>query len=320
MTYTIIALTIVCLVLLFWLYKLMRYCFFRPLALWKSQKSSSVPAKNATILSVNTLQNGKFPLLELDLLFENFSGYPVQDKIRLMDKKPHLKRFRKDDTMRILLDSGKKPGNPIFPETGEYRISMMQILFYSFLTIAYVAGCYLLMGEAISRIRASPAHYEAIFFNSTEEGSVTFIVAVLILVFLYFLLKRLGLLTSKKAKSQNWDLLYYGLGTSAAVKQYENTGTLVNNNPVVKFTYTYPDQRGQIIEGSDKKVLGKLEIAGLPDMHELEIMYMPNSPHISRLAENLQKQGFSTYVSRMLLFYLFIFSVILLGSFYQDIF
>ena len=101
----------------------------------------------------------------------------------------------------------------------------------------------------------------------------------------------MGLLVFKKAKSQNWDLLYYGLGTSAAVKQYENTGTLVNNNPVVKFTYTYPDQRGQIIEGSDKKVLGKLEIAGLPDMHELEIMYMPNSAHISRLADGLTKTG-----------------------------
>ncbi len=319
MTYTIITLTAISLVLLFWLYKLMRFCFIRPLALWRSQKNSSVPAKEATILSVNTLQNGKFPLLELDILFENFSGYPIQRKIRFVDKQPHLNRFKKDKTMRILLDSNKKPGNPVFPETGEYRISMLHILFYSILTMAYFAGCYFLMGEAISRVSASPNQYEAVFANSSGSGE-TFIVVVLASIFLYFLFKRLGLIASKKAKSQNWDLLYYGLGTTATVKQYEDTGTLINDNPVVKFTYMYPDQRGQIIEGSDKKVVGKLEIVGLPDIHELEIMYLPNNSHISRLTENLQKQGLSNYISKIILFSLFLFSVFFIVGFCKDLF
>ena len=319
MTYTVITLILLSLVLLFWLYKLMRFCFIRPLTLWKSQKNSSVPAKDATILSVNVLQNGKFPLLELDILFENFSGYPIQRKIRFVDKQPHLNRFKKDNTMRILLDSGRKPGNPIFPETGEYHISMLHILFYSILTIAFVAGCYFLMGEAISRISASPNHYEAVFsISSIGDGSLIFV--VLVLLFLYFLFKRLGLLASKKSKSQNWDLLYYGLGITATVKEYKDTGTLINDNPVVEFIYTYPDQKGQIIEGSDKKVVGKLEIVGLPDMHELEIMYLPRDSHISRLAENLQKQDFSVYGNRMILFSLLLFSIFFIVGFCKDLF
>ncbi len=319
MTYTIITLAVVSLVLLFWLYKLMQYCFIRPLVLWKSQKNSSVPVKEATILSMNVLQNGKFPLLELDILFENFSGYPIQHKLRFVDKQPHLNRFKKDKTMPILLDSGKKPGNPVFPETGKYQVSMTQMLLYSILTIAYIAGCYFLMGEAISRVDASPNHYEAVFSSSSESGE-TFIVVALVLLFLYFLFKRLGLLSSKKSKSHNWDLLYCGLGATATVKKYEDTGTLINDNPVVKFTYTYPDQRGQIIEGSDKKVVGKLEVVGLQDMHELEIMYLPRDPHISRLAENLQKQDVSAYVNRMILFSLLLFSIFFIVGFCKDLF
>lgn len=319
MTYTIITLAAVSLVLLFWLYKLMRFCFIRPLTLWKSQKNSTVPAKEATILSVNVLQNGNFPLLELDILFENFSGYPIQRKIRFMDKQPHLNRFKKDNTMRILLDSGRKPGNPIFPETGEYRISMLHILLYSILTIAYIAACYFLMGETISRVSASPAHYEALFSDSSVgNGSLIFVVVVVLL--LYFLFKRLGLLATKKSKSQNWDLLYYGLGVTATVKEYKDTGTLINDNPVVKFIYTYPDQKGQIIEGSDKKVVGKLEIVGLPDMHELEIMYLPNNSHISRLTENLQKPDFSVYVNRLIVFSLLLFSIFFIVGFCKDLF
>ncbi|MBO0321030.1 hypothetical protein J0X14_01885 [Muricauda sp. CAU 1633] len=319
MIYTIITLTIVSLVLLFWLYKLMQYCFFRPFSLWKSQKNSSVPAKEATILSVNTLRNGKFPLLEVDVLFENFSGYPIQRKMRFVDKKPHLNRFKKDGAMRILLDAGKKPGSPIFPETGEYRISMAQILFYSILTMAYVSGCYFLMGEAISRVSASPNRYEAIFANSTESGE-TFFIVVLVAVFLYFVFRRIGLLPSKKSKSLNWDLLYHGLGVTATVKEYKDTGTLINDNPVVRFIYTYPDQRGQIIEGSDKKVVGKLEIVGLPDMHELEIMYLPTDSHISRLTENLQKENFSVYANSLILFSLLLFSIFFIVGFCKDLF
>ncbi|MEW2920612.1 hypothetical protein AB1A65_04030 [Muricauda sp. ANG21] len=319
MLYTIFTLSLISLVLLFWLYKLICHCFFKPFHLWKNQENSSVPSKEATMLSIKKLKDGKFPLLEIEVVFENFSGYPIQRGLRFRDSKPHLNRFKKDGKVRITLDPNKKPNPPYFLHSGKYKVSLIYILLCSLFTITYVAGCYFLMGEAISRIVSAPRYHENLFSNSSETTETLLFVSIILIV-LNYILKKTGLLTSKRTKSQNWDLMYYGLGTMATVTSYEDTGTLINENPVVKFNYTYEDEAGNTLVGSDKKIVGKLEVIGLPDIHEIEIMYLPNNPQVSKLMVNLQKQSFQNFVNAMFMFCFFIFSVILVVSFYNDIF
>lgn len=319
MAYTLLTLSLTTLILLFWLYKLIYNCFFKPFCLWKKQKNSSSPSKEATILSIKRLKEGKFPLLEIQIVFENFSGYPIHRSIRFKDSKPGLNRFQKNGKVRITLDSSKKPNEPYFLQSGKYEVSLAVMLLCSLLTTAYVGGCYFLMGEAISRVSLSPEYYENLFSSNSKTTEAFFIMG-LSLVFLYFLFKKLGLLSTKESKSQNWDLLYYGLGTMATIKSYSDTGVLINDNPMVEFNYTFLDQTGQIHEGSDKKLVGKLEIINLPDIHELEIFYSPNNPSVSRLAENIQQQTFTNYIKSLFLFVLLIFSIFFVVSFYQDIF
>ncbi len=64
MTYTILTLTLVGIVLLFWLYNLMKNCFSQSFCILRNRKSSSIITKDASIISVRTIKKGKKPLPE----------------------------------------------------------------------------------------------------------------------------------------------------------------------------------------------------------------------------------------------------------------
>lgn len=318
MSHTVITLSLVGLVLLFWFYKLLSRCFVRSFCIWNNQKSGSITQKEATILSVTTLKAGKKPLLELLVLFENLSGHPIHRKIRIWDSMPHLNRFQPDGKIPIGLNLAKRPKGPVLLFTGACRISFAYMVICCSMTVLYVVGCYFLIGEAISRINADPEKYESLFRASElwQMWAIFFGAAI----FLHFLFKQIGLVVSGRNQAQNWDLLYQGLGATATIKRYWDTGTLVNDNPVVGFEYTFRDRTKQLFEGSDKKIVGKLETAALSDLEKLEIMYLPANPNISRLAENLENEGMTKFINLLFYFTLFVFSVIVVANFIQPLF
>lgn len=318
MSHTVITLSLVGLILLFWFYKLLFRCFSRSFLIWKNQKSGSITQKEATILSVSTLQAGKKPLLELLILFENMSGHPIHRKIRVWDSMPHLNRFRPDGKIPIGLNLAKRPKGPVLLFLGECRISFAYMMLCCSATILYVVGCYFLIGEAVSRIGTDPEKYESLFRNS--EMWQTWLIFFGTAVFLNFLFKKIGLVLSGRSRAQNWDLLYHGLGATATVIKYWDTGTLINDNPVVGVNYTFRDKTKQLFEGSDKKIVGKLEIGTLPDLDKLEIMYLPDNPNISRLVENLENGGVFKFVNLVFYFTLFVFSVVVVVNFAQNLF
>lgn len=318
MSHTLITLSLVSLVLLFWFYKLLSRCFVRSFCIWNNQKNGSITQKEATILSVTTLKAGKKPLLELLVLFENLSGHPIHRKIRIWDSMPHLNRFQPDGKIPIGLNFAKRPKGPVLLFTGACRISFAYMVICCSVTILYVVGCYFLIGEAISRIDADPEKYESLFRASGmwQMWAIFFGTGI----FLNFLFKRIGLVMSGRNEAQNWDLLYQGLGATATIKKYWDTGTLINDNPVVGFEYTFRDGTKQLYEGSDKKIVGKLEVGTLPDLEKLEIMYLPDNPNVSRLAENLENQDMFKFVSLVFYFTLFVFSAVVVANFIQLLF
>lgn len=318
MAYTLITLSLIGLVLLFWLYRLMKGCFCRSFCIWKNQKDGSVFYKEATILSVNTIKAGKRPLLELLILFDNLAGCPIHRKIRVWDSKPQLDRFQIDKTIPIALNVAKRPKGPVFLALGECRISFAYVVFCCFIVVLYVVGCYFLMGESLSHINSAPEKYELLLKKSDvwQMGLIYLGVSI----FLYFLLNRVGLLVDGKTRAKNWDLLYMGKRASAVVRKHWETGTMVNNNPVVGFNYTFKDRTGRVFGGSDKKAVGKKEMVTLSEVESLDIMYLPKDPTVSRLTENLENESFSKFTDFVFLFVMFIFSVILVGAFCYNIF
>jgi len=315
MTYTILTLALVGIILLFWLYHLMKYCFCRYFCIYRNQKNGSIVKRQATILSVTTLKLGKKPLLELLLLFNNLSGYPIHRKIRVWDSKPYLNRFEVDKTIPIGINLAKKPKDPVFLSLNESRISFTFVLICSIKLIVYVTGCYLLMSEAINKVFISPNQYERLFANSDIWYSGVFVLVIIVIV--YQLLRTTGLLSNKSAETSKWDLIYYGQTVSAEITSFKDTGTLVNHNPLVEFFYSFKDGSGNIIKGSDRKIVGKLEVGSLYGMQTIDVMYLPKNPSLSKLAENLEAKGISKYLSFILLLTMFIFSANVIYWFYK---
>lgn len=318
MVFTWITLSIIGFILLFWLYKLMCKCFCRSLCVWKNQKDGSMFTREATILSVTKIKPGKKPLLELMLLFENLSGEPIHRKITVWDSKPNLQRFVPDQKIPLALNSAKRPKDPVSLAMGDCRISFAFLLVCSVKIVLYIIGCYIFMGEATQRIFSSPKEFETIFYSSDIWQMALLFIGVVL--FMHFLLRKIGVIENGADKFQDWDLLYTGFCAGATVKSFEDTGRLINHNPVVRFSYQFKDRSGKTIVGSDKKIVGKLELGTLQDLETLEIMYLPGNPSVSRIAVNLENNDTFKFVGLLFLLMLLIFSGVIIFTFYQNVF
>jgi hypothetical protein len=317
MTYTIITLAVVGLTLLYWLYVLVSNCFRTHFSIWTAQKKGLAPVMQATILSTKTLKPGKYPLLELQIVFENFSGHTIHRAIRFRDSQPGLERFVPNKVIHVGLDPTKRPRDPVLPMYVKRPVSFAFMLFCSLFTIGYIAGCYFLVGEAFSRIYLLPEKYERVFAASAV-WQLGFVFLVIYIV-LRWVLIRIGLFVKKSTKLQNWDLFYSGLGTTAMIKEYRDTGILINENPKVEFTYTFMDYSGQIVKGKDQKVVGKLKTAKLSMMSGMEIMYLPDDSSVSRMLENLGDHETQQAIGFFMQLGLFLFSAIVVSLFCLDI-
>ena len=313
MAYTIFTLIIVNLVLLFGFYKLIYYCFCIPYCQWNAQNNNTIPSKEATILSITTIKKGKHPYLEAQIVFENFSDQLIHAVIRFKDKLPHLNRFQKDGKMTILIDSHKKPKNPVLPTSEEYGVSFIVILFYSLLTLGYISGHYYIMGEAVLRINESPFYYETTFANSFNGTMI--LSCILALILLLSLFGKNGRFAAKNALLKDWELLYYGLSAMATVQKTKNSVFSNKRDSCVNFTYVFKNQMGTIFQGSDCLVIDTSETTAIAGKETIEIMYLPYEPTCSKIASNLENLHMVPYFQYSLMFFFFIFSGIMLLQF-----
>jgi len=316
MTYTVLTLALLGTVLLFWLYNLMSNCFSRAFCVLKNRKNGAITPKEASIISVDTIKNGKKPLLELLLLFENFSGHHIHRKIRVWDTKPHLNRFQTDKTIQIGLNIARKPKDPIFLSQKPCRFSFVFVVICSLKLVVYIVGSYILVGEALEKIFASPQQYELILKNSTTWQIGLILIGASL--FIYSILRKIGVLINGKTLAHNWNLLFYGLGATANVSGFKNTGEVIKRDPVFDFSYLFKSHTGEKIEGNDKKITDNEQSP--QEIEQLDVMYLPNEPSISRITENLENQEFSSFLNTLFMIVVFIFSAVFVFSFYQTVF
>lgn len=284
----------------------------------KSRKNGSITTQYASIISVETLKDGKKPLLELLLLFQNFSGYHIHRKIRVWDSKPNLGRFLPDKTIPIGLNVARKPKDPLFLSQQLYRFSFILVIIWASNLVVYVTGCYILVGEALKRIMDAPKKYEAIFktSHSWEIGLVFIGVSVI----MYLLLQKIGVLANGKTMIQNWNLLYYGIRSRATVTEHTTIKALNKKRLVAQLSYVFKDYTGRQVIGCDKKVLETKEAFCPAEIPELEIMYLPNDSYTSRIVENLESNNFSRFLNIIFMIVVFVFSVVYVIKFYQTVF
>ncbi len=292
--------------------------FNRSFCILKNRNSGSVATKDASIISVNTVKDGKKPLLELLLLFQNFSGFHIHRKIRVWDSKPHLDRFQPDKTIPIGLNVARKSKDPVFLSQQMCRFSFVFVIVCAIKLVIYVSGCYLLMGETLQKIFSAPEKYEIVF--KTSHTWQIGLICIGVSTLLYLLLQKIGVLVNGKTLVQNWNLLYHGVRTTANVTGHKTVGAFNKKNTIMQLSYVFKDHSGKKIMGKDKKIMENEAVFSISETDQIEIMYLPNDSDTSRIAENLGANDFSRFLNVIFMVVTFIFSVVFVLSFYRTVF
>ena len=79
---------------------------------------------------------------------------------------------------------------------------------------------------------------------------------------------------------------YYGYETQAQVVSAAQTGTYINNQPVVRFNLQYSDKNNKNYNASFTKTIGVLDTA-MAQQKTMDIFYLANDPTNMCLASDL---------------------------------
>lgn len=236
---------------------------------------------------IQTVTIGKtrkqFVETEILVTFSNFSGTPINYLVHVWDSKPYLKRYEVGKTIRLRIDPDIKDQPYVVIDDVEPKLKLQSILLFFGIWILVFAA---VVGYFIYAYTTENEGYGWRFL--TWNHPLIMSLAVLCLFgLIYFaldklLLSRIGGSMDRKAIK----LLFYGIQTSARVKQVSQTGTYINEQPEVKFELEFVDTKGGTHQVSIKEIV---PLISLHSVHQptKKIFYLPDSPTTIALQENL---------------------------------
>ncbi|MEX1001301.1 MAG: hypothetical protein WDZ35_04230 [Crocinitomicaceae bacterium] len=136
---------------------------------------------------------------------------------------------------------------------------------------------------------------------------------------IYIIFKSIKILSGRKNIRERKKLKYYGIKAIAEVTAVKETNTKINDRPLIQFDYRFKDQNGREHKGSDRIVMGAVELAGIHTNQQREIIYLPDQTETSKLLANLNDSFMSGCVLLIFLFLSLLFSSIIIGVFVSEI-
>ena len=262
---------------------------------------------------------GKWNILSIEIEFPNFAYELISERFSFTDTKPEQRRYEEGKSVQLILNEKKEASTPVRIANARGEINRFGLAIILALIGGYCYGVYLLLTKSWEAIGQDINNLPALFPEEDNLGMG--LVALFTGLFVYFLFKKIGLLQTGKAKNELRQLKYHGRNATATIERYEDTGVLINDNPKVRFHYSYADNYGTTYQGQDSKVINKLEIGTIQQIKEVEIMYFSDRPEVSKLKENLiQSSAMGCIGKAVLYFLLFIFSTIILGNFIHELY
>jgi hypothetical protein len=310
-----ISLGIIAFILVFWLYILLRFTIIRVYRTAKSSESKTgkmVTGKVTAYKTVGKPKANKWQKITIEVEFENFVGTPIKEELTFIDTKPYSMRYKEGN--RIDLRVNPEGRVPVQPAGGQMQIGKPFLLISLGVIGGYVYGCYWLFQKLEAKVNGDFDQIPAVVNNSSIVEMAMITIGTLVFQLLIMRLV-MGKILGKKSKISGSKLKYYGLRAVAEIDKYEDTGTLINNNPMVRFYYSFTTERGEVQKGMDKMIVGKLDIGQLPEMKEKNVMYLAEDPSTSKFEETLKGNMLSGCMNIIVLYIVFIMSAILVGNF-----
>lgn len=247
----------------------MRYSFL-------AQKRIDEVKKNGTRLSAKIVdvRQLKTSLQDmesktLDLEFNNLRGETVWQTINVNDSKPYEKRFEIGETVYLRVDETLKK-SPYFV-LEDIRTKVRWQLFIPW--IVFLVGilfCY----NYVYNLENAGYGWRFLSLDHPLISSAVFLIlfsGVIYLFFKYFIFKKLNI------SKESVILKFKGKKATAKIIQTRQTGTYLNNQPEIEFTFEFKEKAGLVHQATIKKIVLLTELALFCNGMEMKIFYDPEN-------------------------------------------
>lgn len=207
----------------------------------------------------------------LRLLFKNLADHEIEQKMKIRDSKPYEQRFIKGKRLTLLIDPDMKNEPYFIADTVQVAINTTRVILIH-------AGWLLLLATVIG--------YYIFSYQTQNEG-----MGWRFLVFWHPLLLcpaillgyrgAIRLLFNKFGGNDLIPIKFKGLETTARLIKASETGTYINDQPMIKFELEYTDHKGKLHRNELKKVVGLLNLE-MTKQETISIYFMKDDP--SRIA------------------------------------
>lgn len=241
-----------------------------------------IPRKAEILEAVKVSRPGsQYNSYELKLLFKNLVNTEIKQKIVVNDAKPQQNRFEKGKSIEIRIDNNAKRTPYLIPAGSEAGINILTIMLISlgWLTVTgLVTGYY-------------------IYSYQTENNGMgwRFIAwwhplilcpAILLFyrgIFSYFLNR---IFNGRKGEAELIKLK--GIRTTARLISADQTGTYINEQPMILFKLEYEDEQNQIRRSEIKKIVNLLDLSSVK-RQTIDVFYLKEDPGRIAFAEDLEE-------------------------------
>lgn len=206
--------------------------------------------------------------LMLTLQFTNFTGSPVQEQTLINDSRPYEERYVKGRQLTLLVDRHLKQQPYFIPEGIQARLNYLLVGIFLLTWLAFAIGAVILLKYFYDQAGGELAE----MFDSVSAVVVFLFIIDIMVLALYMVNKNLS---NGQADKQ---LRYFGQLAEATVTGYERTGTLINDNPVIRFKIQFRDKRGATYNMEIKKLVDLIHLGTLNTLHKTQVLYLPENP------------------------------------------
>ncbi|MGE6354482.1 hypothetical protein ACQKCJ_11495 [Flavobacterium sp. NPDC079362] len=237
-------------------------------------------SREAKILSAVKISKptAKFNSYELELLFRNLADAEITHKTIITDSKPHERRFEAGKKISLMLDRNMKKPPYFVIAVAQANINIGSLFF------RIVAWLVLLIGLIGYYFYSYQLESYGAGWRFMSFGHPLIICPIVLLFYRYFLKFILG-----KFTGVNYDSMlikFKGVKTWAKLLNASQTGTYINEQPMIRFNLEYVDNKHQVHKISLKKVVGLLEL-DLTKQSQIEIFYLEENPNKIAFASDL---------------------------------
>jgi hypothetical protein len=313
----LISVLIVCVVCSFWVIVFSRAFLKSISGSRENEHKRGERLVTGTVISSENKGSGRLQRLTIVIEFPNFSNADVQETFSFRDLKPEEMRYEKGRSVQLVIDESIKKGPVIRLASTKKRKSNRVALFFFVLSAGSLYGSYLIYKFIEKQLGGDWNNIDQL---ATQE--VLPIVAgsfIFSLVMMKFVFRAVKLSPGQKGIKTAQKLKLHGARATATITKVEETGTRINNDPMIRFHYEFKDHFGETHTGVDRMVVGIMDIGGIKNEKEREVLYLKDEPSSSRLMEAMKGNALAGCSKFIFLFIIMIYSIIILSIFFASI-